>query len=241
MTYPYIQVAGVRSFGESNHIESTGVGYIGFPLVLDFHPEDMTADEVRILIASLSNNIHPVLITYLRTPEMIKELAEYIGADGVQLHSQPSLRELIELRRIAPHLSIIKSLVVEDDNFEDLALEVEKFSPYADAFITDTFDPETGARGATGRTHDWSVSRRITELSPKPVIIAGGLTSENVHTAIREIKPFGVDVHTGVEDSRGIKDPMLLKQFTANAIEAFQLNSKEYINSSGLSGDTSAR
>jgi phosphoribosylanthranilate isomerase len=231
LEYPVIQIAGVLNFDETNYIANAGARYAGFPLVLDFHKEDLTPDEARICIASMNNSLHPVLITYLNTAEKIKELAEYIGAEGVQLHGQPPLKEVVRLAEIAPGLSIIKSLIVEDGNFEDLALEVEKFAPYADAFITDTFDPATGARGATGKTHDWSVSRRITEMSPKPVIAAGGLTPENVGEAIREIRPYGVDVHTGVEDEYGKKDPHLLRQFVANALEAFGLNSDNISNS----------
>jgi len=71
--------------------------------------------------------------------------------------------------------------------------------------ITDTFAPETGAAGATGRTHDWSVSRRLVELSERPVLLAGGLTAENVRRAILEVRLAGVDVHTGVENAAGRK------------------------------------
>ena len=55
---------------------------------------------------------------------------------------------------------------------------------WVDGFITDTYAPETGASGATGRTHDWTVSHRLAMLSPKPVILAGGLTPSNVRQAI---------------------------------------------------------
>ncbi|MGH7810735.1 MAG: hypothetical protein ACREP5_10705 [Candidatus Binatia bacterium] len=57
---------------------------------------------------------------------------------------------------------------------------VSALSPFVDAFITDTFDPESGASGTTGKTHDWRVSRRLVELTNRPVILAGGLTPKNV-------------------------------------------------------------
>ncbi|MBP2681380.1 MAG: phosphoribosylanthranilate isomerase, partial [Candidatus Krumholzibacteriota bacterium] len=98
---------------------------------------------------------------------------------------------------------------------------VDRFAPFVDAFLTDTFDESTGRWGATGKTHDWSVSRRLVERSSRPVILAGGLTPQNVARAIREVRPAGVDAHTGVEDSRGRKDRSLVERFVAEARRAF--------------------
>ena len=108
---------------------------------------------------------------------------------------------------------------------DDKALEVmvKELSPLVNAFITDTFDPKTAASGATGKTHDWSVSRRLVELSDRPVILAGGLTPENVKRAIQEVPPAGVDSHTGVEDSTGRKSREKVQKFLSEASEAFEL------------------
>jgi phosphoribosylanthranilate isomerase len=100
---------------------------------------------------------------------------------------------------------------------------VSELSAFVDAFITDTFDPKTGASGATGKTHNWRVSRHLVELSDRPIIIAGGLTPENVKKAILEVRPAGVDSHTGVEDSTGRKSREKVQKFLAEACEAFQL------------------
>ena len=96
-----------------------------------------------------------------------------------------------------------------------------EFGPHVDAFITDTWDPQTGARGATGKTHDWDVSRRIVETAARPVILAGGLTPENVGHAILQVGPAGVDAHTGVEKPDGMKDPALVRAFVEEARRAF--------------------
>ena len=87
--------------------------------------------------------------------------------------------------------------------------------------LTDTYAPETGAAGATGRTHDWAVSRRLVELSPRPVILAGGLTPANVRQAIAAVRAAAVDVHTGVEDASGRKDRAKVREFVAEARAAF--------------------
>jgi phosphoribosylanthranilate isomerase len=129
--------------------------------------------------------------------------------------------ELKKLRALNPDLCIFKSLVVEQDNTGELRRTVEALAPLADAFITDTFDPATGARGATGKTHDWNISRMLVELSPKPVILAGGLNAENVREAILAVRPAGVDSHTGVEGPDGRKDREKVKKFVREARAAF--------------------
>ena len=118
---------------------------------------------------------------------------------------------------------MIKSLVIGKRDDKALEATVNELSPFVDAFITDTFDPTTGASGATGKTHDWRVSRRLVELARRPIILAGGLTPENVKRAILEVRPAGVDSHTGVEDSTGRKSREKVQKFLSEACEAFAL------------------
>ncbi|MFZ0390218.1 MAG: phosphoribosylanthranilate isomerase, partial [Calditrichia bacterium] len=83
------------------------------------------------------------------------------------------------------------------------------------------YDVKSGASGATGKTHDWEISRRLREISPLPLILAGGLNQKNVSEAIRQVQPAGVDVHTGVENSQGLKDEKRLQQFVRESRRAF--------------------
>ena len=118
---------------------------------------------------------------------------------------------------------MVKSLVVGLRSRRALESMVERFSDHVDAFITDTHDPATGASGATGKTHDWRVSRRLVEISHRPVILAGGLDPQNVRRAILEVKPAGVDSHTGVEDDTGRKCRRKVEEFIAEAQAGFRL------------------
>ena len=120
-----------------------------------------------------------------------------------------------------PELALIKSLIVRDDNLDELRLQIAASAPFVDAYITDSFDPATGAEGATGKTHDWTIDRALVAISPRPVILAGGLNADNVREAIITVKPFGVDVHTGIEGPGGRKDPDLLRRFVAEARAGF--------------------
>ena len=86
----------------------------------------------------------------------------------------------------------------------------------ASAFLLDGFDPTL--RGGTGKTFDWSFAREAKQYGP--VILAGGLTPENVGLAVREVRPFAVDVASGVESAPGKKDPEKLRAFFAAVEEA---------------------
>jgi phosphoribosylanthranilate isomerase len=198
-----------------------GVRILGFPLVLGYHREDIGVDAAAAIVVQYGSRATFFLITYLDTADAIIGLCRQLGVGMVQLHGDVDAGEVARLREATPGLRIVKSLVVRADNADALADAAWRFAPLVDAFITDTFDPETGASGATGLTHDWRVSRRLVECSPKPVILAGGLTSQNVRDAIRTVRPAGVDVHTGVEGADGRKRRGLVSAFVAEARAGF--------------------
>lgn len=210
-----VQVAGLHDADEAERIIAAGVRWLGFPLRLPVHAEDLSEREAAAVIRKLPADVHSVLITYLDRAEDISDFCATLDVTAVQLHGGIAVDELQALRVAAPELAIIKSLVVGLHPIEALLAEMAMLAPWVDAFITDTYDPSTGASGATGRTHDWQLSRRLVEQSTRPVILAGGLTPENVAGAIRAVRPAGVDVHTGVEDLAGRKCPRRLERFMA--------------------------
>jgi phosphoribosylanthranilate isomerase len=77
-------------------------------------------------------------------------------------------------------------------------------------FVIDAFSSE--AYGGTGQTVDWSLAREVAKAAP--ILLAGGLTPNNVHEAVRQVQPYGVDVSSGVEESPGKKDPEKIRAFT---------------------------
>jgi len=204
-------------------LQQCGVRYLGFPLRLPVHREDLTEQDASAIIKSLTPPVFGVLITYLHEAAEIAGFCHALGARIVQLHGDIDRDELKRLKTLDPSLAVIKSLIVgmRDDKAPEATLS--ELSPFVDAFITDTFDPKTGASGATGKTHDWRVSRRLVELADRPVILAGGLTPENVKRAILEARPAGLDSHTGVENSAGRKSREKVQKFLSEANEAFDL------------------
>jgi phosphoribosylanthranilate isomerase len=218
-----IQIAGVIDAAEAEMLQQCGVRYLGFPLRLPVHREDLTEEEAAAIIKRLAPPAFGVLITYLSAASAIAAFCHALGARIVQLHGDIARAELKRLKTLDPKLTVIKSLVIGVRDDKELEATVNELSPFVDAFITDTFDPKTGASGATGKTHDWRVSRRLMELADRPVILAGGLTPDNVKKAILEVQPAGVDSHTGVEGSSGRKSREKVCKFLAEANEGFEI------------------
>ncbi len=219
----FIQVAGVIDQAESELLASCGVRYLGFPLRLPVHREDLSEQEAARIIKKLIPPIQGVLITYLNKADPIVEFCNQLGASIVQLHGDVEASELRRIKERQPRFAIIKSLVVGLHPIDELLEIVMRTAPHVDGFITDTFDPETGAAGATGKTHDWRLSRQLVRQSTRPVILAGGLNPDNVRAAILAVHPAGVDAHTGLEDTSGRKSAEKVKQFVAEAQAAFRL------------------
>ncbi len=219
---PFIQIAGIIDQAEADMLVRAGVEYLGFPLRLDFHKEDLSDEAAAKIIRSLPEGHHGVLITYLDTADEINELLLKIGANHVQIHGDISLKELQKLREIRPDAILLKSLVIRQNNREKLFHILKEFSSLVNFFMTDTFDETTGASGATGKMHDLEVSGQLVENTAKPVILAGGLRTENVREAILKVRPAGVDVHTGVENTDGRKDELKVRAFVQEAEIAFK-------------------
>ncbi len=216
-----IQIAGVSNQQEAELLVACGVAWLGFPLRLAVHQEDLSEAEAARIVKSLRPPHAGVLITYLNQADEIVAFCQSLGVRKVQLHGDITPDQLKAVKALDPGLFVIKSLIVRDNNQRELEAEVHSLSSYVDAFITDTYDPGTGACGATGKTHDWGVSRRLVHLSPRPVMLAGGLRPENVAHAIRAVRPAAVDAHTGVEDANGRKDLQLVRAFVVQARAAF--------------------
>ncbi|WP_461209224.1 phosphoribosylanthranilate isomerase [Desulfocurvus sp. DL9XJH121] len=222
---PLVQVAGVHDADEALALARLGVDSVGLPLRLAVHAPDCTEAEAARIVAALPPGVLGVCITYARDPAEVDELCTALGAGGVQIHADPPLPALAELRRRRPDLYLIKSVIVPPDPGPRARRELEAralaLAPHCDALLTDTADPASAATGATGLTHDWEVSRRLAEISPRPLILAGGLNPGNIREAILTVRPAGVDAHTGLEGPDGRKDPRLVAAFVARAREAF--------------------
>lgn len=199
-----VQIAGISSLADALAVAQAGAEAIGFTLGLPTGPHNgLDEAGTRAIIAGLPPFITPVLITYHATAVEVAPLCRSLGVLTVQLHGGADAFEVTAMRRALPGLKVIRAVHVTGPEALTAAVTAAQDS---DALILDTYDPLTGRHGATGLTHDWELSRQIVAASPVPVILAGGLRPENVAEAIRTVRPWAVDTHTGVERPDGATD-----------------------------------
>lgn len=143
---------------------------------------------------------------------------ERIGTDCIQLHGEESVELVTELRkRTNSRIRLIKKVGVSTDERECLENALA-YEPVVDAILLDTVVAGgTGETGGTGKEHDWRISKQIVERVNTPVILAGGLNPDTVAGAIAQVKPFAVDVSSGVEREIRRKDEFKVKRFVAAA------------------------
>lgn len=210
-----VQIAGVSTLDEACAAEQAGADALGFTVRLPTGVHDgLTEAAARGIVAALPPFIASVAITYVGTAREAVDLCRYLGVSALQLHGPFPTQELPLIRAALPHLKLIRAVHVT--GMEALA-QARALERRADALILDTFDPLSGRHGATGKTHDWTISRQIVEQVRTRVILAGGLTADNVAEAVRVVRPWAVDVHTGVEDADGTRNFDKLRAFIARA------------------------
>lgn len=210
-----VKICGITSAEEARMAEAAGAHALGF-LVGRLHAsrDFLEPDLARALAQAVPPFLTTVLVTHMEDADEIGAMAQHVPTAAVQLHSDLPARTLAELRaRLAPR-KIIGKVSVEDETALARAREIETF---VDAIVLDSRDRASGRVGGTGTTHDWSISARIVQGSKVPIILAGGLTPENVAEAVRTVRPWAVDVNSGVETPDGHKDPHRLARFVSGA------------------------
>jgi phosphoribosylanthranilate isomerase len=157
------------------------------------------------------------LLTSRTDPAAIVAHVRACGVDTVQLVDAVSDAVYAALRREAPAVRIVQVLHVEGAAVLD---DVRRADRLVDALLLDSGRPGAAVRelGGTGRVHDWALSRRVVEAARCPVFLAGGLRVENVARAVEQVRPYGLDVCSGVR-SDGRLDGRKLAAFVA-AVEA---------------------
>ncbi len=215
-----VKICGITSSAEARLAERNGVHAIGI-LVGRVHvaPDFVEPGVASAISLSLPPFVVSVLVTHLEEPQDLTGLANAVPCPVIQLHSDLSPSILRDLRTQLSPRKIIGKVTVENESAVDRAREIE---PFVDAIVLDSRDRATNRVGGTGMVHDWSVSARIVSGSRVPIILAGGLTPENVAQAIMTVKPWGVDVNSGVETRDGRKDEERIRQFMAAVRKASQ-------------------
>src|SRR5262245_25580462 len=206
MTSMFIKVCGITRVSDARHAVEQGATALGFVL-WPRSPRAVTVDRAAEIIAELPSHVMTVGVFVNESIDGIRTAAERAHLTAVQLHGDepPAYADALDW-------PVIRAVSVSEI---DLAADAWSTDT---ALLVDNIDPVR--RGGTGSAVDWTRAAGIAKT--RRVVLAGGLTPENVATAIRAVHPFGVDVSSGVESAPGVKDLDKVAQFISNARLAFE-------------------
>lgn len=199
-----IKICGITDGDDALHAIDCGADALGF-VFYDRSPRAITRNKARAIIAQLPPLVTVVGLFVNADPHTVREIADDCGLDLIQYHGDESP----EMVRVAPRRAIRALRVRENEIFD----EIDRYP--ASGLLLDAW--VSGSFGGTGVLCNWEIAAAIAKK--RPVILAGGLTPENVATAIQAVRPYGVDVSSGVEATPGHKDRKKVAAF----IKAAQL------------------
>jgi phosphoribosylanthranilate isomerase len=216
-----IKICCIQSEAEARLAIAAGADALGLVGTMPSGPGPI-AD---VLIAGIAARVPPPIATFLLTsetdPEAIIAHARRCRTNTLQLVDRVADAAYPRLRGSLPGIKLVQVIHVTDEESVPEALAA---AAHADALLLDSGQPHAAIKvlGGTGRVHDWALSRRIIEAAPCPVLLAGGLRADNVSAAIASVRPFGVDVCTGVRRADDYSlDPEKLEAFVAAVAAAW--------------------
>jgi phosphoribosylanthranilate isomerase len=213
-----IKICCIASPEEARLAISAGASALGLVSAMPSGPGPI-ADEQ---IAAIARIVPPPVATFLLTCRQdALDVARQVrdsGCNTVQICDELTGCDYATLRRKLPNVRLVQVIHVEGETSVDEALSI---APHVDALLLDSGRPKGATKelGGTGRVHDWSVSRAIRERSPVPLFLAGGLNADNVGDAVRTVRPFGIDLCSGVRTD-GRLDSAKLERFIRAVHEA---------------------
>jgi phosphoribosylanthranilate isomerase len=198
----FVKICGITN--EDDALLATALDADALGFVLAPSPRQVDPETVRDIVRRLPREVHTIGVFRNERPERIVEIVGRAGLRGVQLHGSEPASEVKWIRERV-------QFVIQAFSAGDPALATAGASA-ADIILVDSPTP------GSGKVFDW----QLAEGAPvgKRILLAGGLTAENVGDAIRLVRPWGVDVSTGVEQRPGHKDPAKLRRFVEAAREA---------------------
>lgn len=206
-----VKICGIRSTAEADLAIQAGASAVGMLVGRRHASRDfIEPDEARRIAQHVASRVTPVLVTHIEDLDELQRLADAIPCPVLQLHSDLDPDALCRAREGLAPRAVIGKVSVEDGSAIDRA---RRIADCVDAIVLDTRDRRTDRVGGTGLVHDWSISARIVREIDIPIVLAGGLTPDNVQEAVFTVMPVAVDVHSGVETPRGTKCIETMRRF----------------------------
>jgi phosphoribosylanthranilate isomerase len=191
-----VKICGITRLEDAEAAVALGAGAIGF-VFWPKSPRAVDPERAREIAAALPPFVTTLGVFVNQAPAFVNDVAARVGLGAVQLHGDEGIDVLEQIDR-----PVVKAVTME---------ESDDPWPARVRLLIDVHDRDQ--RGGTGRTVDWKRAAAI--AARRPVLLAGGLNAGNVADAIRTVRPFGIDVSSGVESSPGVKDHARLRALFA--------------------------
>ena len=190
------QIYEAQNFDEAKNLVEVGVDHIGVLVGKGEYPREFSPEQAKEILQGVATPAKKVVLSLSKNLEDIIETVNKTNPDILHLGTAPEFllpADVRTLKKQFPKLKVMRSIPVRDERSVELA---KQYDGVADYLLLDTQKKGDTHVGATGETHNWSVSKKIVESVSIPVILAGGLGPNNIAKAILKVRPFGVDSKT---------------------------------------------
>jgi phosphoribosylanthranilate isomerase len=193
-----IKICGITQAVQGKAIADMGATALGF-ICVHKSPRYISADQIRQVSEQVPAQVSRIGVFMDADVDWIVRVAEIGHLTGIQLHGVETVELCQELRDRLPDIELIKAFRVRSEWELEMAAD---YAPAVDWLLLDAYHPDMG--GGTGKTLDWQTLRSF--QASKPWFLAGGLTPDNIQTALGFVQPNGIDLSSGVEISPGNKN-----------------------------------
>lgn len=192
-----VKICCIQNPAEAALAVGYGAAAVGLVSAMPSGPGPIPEDRIAAIAATVPPGVATVLLTSLTDPDAIVEQQRRVGTSALQLVDRLPPGAHARLRAGLPGIALVQVVHVIGPASVDEAVRV---APDVDALLLDSGRPDLPVKelGGTGRVHDWATSRRIVEAVDRPVFLAGGLGPGNVAGAIRAVRPYAVDLCSGI-------------------------------------------
>ena len=214
ISIPRVKICCIASVDEAKLAIRYGASAVGLVSQMPSGPGPIPEGLISEIAASIPPGVSSFLLTSKQDVDSIIEQQRRTRVNTVQLVDKLLYGKHTDLKKALPGISIVQVIHVIGEKSVKEAIDV---SEYVNAVLLDSGNQSLKIKelGGTGRVHDWEISKKIVESVNGPVFLAGGLKPENVNEAVKKVKPFGVDVCSGVR-TNGDLDEIKLKAFFEN-------------------------
>ena len=208
---PRVKICCIGSVAEAWMAIEAGASAVGLVSAMPSGPGPIPEELIAEIAATIPPGVSSFLLTCLQDADSIIAQQRRLRVNTIQICDRLTEGSYQDLREALPGVSLVQVVHVTGPEAVDEAIAV---APHVDAILLDSGNQSLAIKelGGTGRTHDWTLSRKIRESIEAPLFLAGGLNPANVATAIREVQPFGIDVCSGLR-TNGALDPQKLTAF----------------------------